>query len=210
MKRRFLVLIIALSIIGIIVTTYIVTYIVRETVIASNSLTLTNEVARQALQQSSAAVELEFNFTRQSGHASNQYAVWIEDAQGQYVKTLYATLWTARGGWSRRSTSIPVWVRQSGLSDMTRSEINALSGATPATGIVTYVWDGTNSHGVTVPDGNYMLLLEGTLRWENQVFYSIPFSLGQGSSALEFNVQYSGDSTAERTMISDVKARVLR
>jgi len=36
-------------------------------------------------------VEVSFTFARQSGAASNQFAVWVEDAQGRYVRTLYAT-----------------------------------------------------------------------------------------------------------------------
>jgi conjugal transfer/entry exclusion protein len=58
-----------------------------------------------AAQQTATAPELTFVFTRQSGHATNQFAVWIEDAQGQYIKTLYAANFTARGGWSRRPAS---------------------------------------------------------------------------------------------------------
>ncbi|MCL2215189.1 MAG: DUF2271 domain-containing protein [Treponema sp.] len=170
---------------------------------------LTALVISYASAQQTAA-EITFTFTRQSGSASNQYAVWIENAQGQLVKTLYATRWTANGGYRSRPSSIPVWVKLSDLANMSRSQIDAVSSATPRTGTVTYAWDGTDSRGAAVPQGNYVMVLEGTLRWENQVLYRAPFRLGQGMVSLQVSVEYQGDSTAERGMISDVRVRVLR
>jgi len=159
------------------------------------------------------AAEISFTFTRQAGSASNQFAVWIEDANGQHVKTLYATRWTATGGYSRRPTSIPLWVKQSGLSGLTRAQVDAISGATPAAGTLTYTWDGTNARGAAVPAGEYVLILEATLRWENQAYYRAPIRLGQGAASPQVNVEYTTgerDSTAERAMISNVRVRTLR
>ena len=157
------------------------------------------------------AAEITFTFTRQTGSASNQFAVWIEDTQGKYIKTLYSTKYTANGGWKRRETSIPVWVRQSGISGMTNAQIDVISGATPKTGTLTYIWDGADSKGAAVPAGNYVIVLEATLRWENQVYYRAPILLGQGPAEAKVNVEYAGTPPGnERTMIGDVKARTLR
>jgi len=165
-----------------------------------------------AAHPTGAAAEITFTFTRQSGAATNQYAVWIEDAQGKYIKTLYASRWTANGGYSRRPTSIPLWVKQSGLSGMSAAQVDAISGATPSTGSVTYTWDGTDARGAAVPNGNYMLILEGTLRWENQAYYRAPITLGSGAAAARVSVDYVGerDTAAERAMIGGVAVRVLR
>jgi len=157
-----------------------------------------------------AVAEVAFTFTRQSGHASNQYAIWIEDTQGRHIKTINVTRFTANGGWSRRPDSIPIWVKQSGVADMTREQIDVISSATPRTGLLTYVWDGKNSIGIPVPDGMYYLILEGTLRWQNQVIYRAPIVLGQGTAIAEIDVEYFGEATAERSMISDVSVKVLR
>ena len=174
------------------------------------ALVLAGAAAQSVLPQP--AAEISFSFTRQSGSASNQYAIWIEDSRGQHVKTLFATRWTANGGWSRRPTSIPVWVRQSGLSTVPRELIDSVSGATPRTGSLTYTWDGTDIRGASVPDGDYVLILEATLRWENQVYYRAPIRLGRGTTAPQASVEYTGgrDTTAERSMIGDVRVRVLR
>jgi len=165
-------------------------------------------LASVAAQQ--AAVELTFTYTRQSGSASNQFAAWIEDTEGKYIKTLYVTRWTANGGYSKRPATIPMWVKKSDPSKMTKAQVDAVSGATPQTGTVTCTWDGTDSKGAALPNGNYVLVLEGTLRWENQVYYRAVITLGKGAMNPKVDVEYVGDIAAERAMIKDVKVRVLR
>jgi len=157
-----------------------------------------------------AAVELTFTYTRQSGPASNQFAAWIEDTEGKYIKTLYVTKWTSNGGYSKRPATIPMWVKKADPSKMTKAQVDAVSGATPQTGNVTCTWDGTDGKGAALPNGNYVLVLEGTLRWENQVYYRAPIALGKGAMTPKVDVEYVGDITAERVMIKDVKVKVLR
>ena len=156
------------------------------------------------------AAEVSLTFTRQGGMASNQFAVWVESADGRYIATLYATRWTANGGWRRRPTSIPVWVSRSALSAKTRAQVDALSGATGQTGSRTFVWDGADAGGSPVPPGNYVIFVEGTLRWENQVLFRAPFALGQGPAPAEVSVEFSGPSAAERGMLTGVSVRALR
>jgi hypothetical protein len=155
--------------------------------------------------------ELTFTFTRQSGSASNQYAVWIEDAQGNYIKTLSATRYTANGGYKVRPSSVPQWVKKSGLSGFSKSQVDAVTSATPRNGNVICRWDGADSKGAAVPAGAYVLILEGTLRNNNQVYYRAPFRVGQGAEAAPVSVEYTGPGAEkEKSMISDVKVRVLR
>ncbi|MCL2211904.1 MAG: DUF2271 domain-containing protein [Treponema sp.] len=174
------------------------------------AIALTSIPAQQAAQ---AAAEITFNYTRLTGSASNQFAVWVEDAQGQHIKTLYTTRWTANGGYKTRPTSIPLWVKQSNLAGMTKEQVDAFSSATPKTSALSYTWDGTNIRGAAVPAGEYTLVLEATLRWENQVYYRAPIRLGQGAANAQVKVEYTTgerDTTAERAMIGDVKVRALR
>lgn len=172
-------------------------------------LILANAAAQQGSKQAAAA-EITFTYTKQGGVASNQFAIWVEDEQGNYIKTLYATRFTANGGWKRRAASLPLWVKQSNLAEMSGKEIDAISSSTPKAGNITYSWNGTNDKGKAVPDGAYVFILEATLRNENFVIYRIPVSIGKGSSAAEAIAEYSGESTAERSMIANVKVKVLR
>ena len=157
-----------------------------------------------------AVAELSFSFTRQSGFSTNQFAVWIEDPQGRYIKTLYATNFTASGGWKKRKTSIPMWVKRSGVADMPKTEIDGLTGATPKTGSLTYGWDGKDSQNTALPPGDYVIYLEGTLRGENQVIYRSAVRIGQGPSSPEVTVEYIGAPGAEQGMISAVTVKTLR
>ena len=163
-----------------------------------------------AQEKTAQAAELTFSFTRLSGFSSNQFAVWVEDSQGKFIKTLYATKFTAAGGWKRRETSIPIWVKKSGLADLKGAQVDAITGATPKTGALKYTWDGKDSSGKAVPAGNYVLFLEGTLRQENQVLCRAPISLGNEAKPAEVSVEYKGDAGADRAMIVDVKVRTLR
>ena len=154
-------------------------------------------------------VEISFTYNRQGSFASNQFAVWIEDGGGNYIKTLFATRYTASGGWERRPLSIPIWVKKSGLSAMRKTEIDAFSGATPRTGVLRYRWDGTDKNGKAAA-GEYRIFLEATLRNENGVLYSAPVNIGGGGAAggnVEATVktEYSGNSDKERGMIENVK-----
>ena len=148
-------------------------------------------------------VEVSFAYTKQNGMASNQFAVWIEDAQGRFIKTLYATRFTAAGGWERRPLSIPQWVKRSNLAGMNKTQIDAITGPTPKSGNLRYTWDGTDSTGRTVSAGEYRVFVEATLRNENQVIYTATVKLGEkGQTAAR--AQYAGSGTAERGMIGPV------
>lgn len=91
-----------------------------------------------------------FDYEKISGWATNQFAVWIEDTDGNYINTLYATKWTANGGYKSRPDSIKTWVEKSSVDSMEKSEIDAISGATPKAGKLLYSWDLTDSNGNTV------------------------------------------------------------
>jgi len=123
-------------------------------------------------------VIISFDYTRQSGPASNQHAIWIEDMDGNIVKTLFASRWTADGGFSTRPDSIALWAGRAGLADLSKSEVDAFSGATPRTGAQSYTWDLTDSNGETVLQGDYMIFVEGTLRWKNFVLFSGIITIG--------------------------------
>jgi hypothetical protein len=156
----------------------------------------------------SGAVEIFFTYTRQGGFGSNQFALWITDAQGRYIKTLYATRFTASGGYAKRPQSIPDWVKLSGLAGMGKAQADALSGATPKTGLLRYRWDGTDQAGAVVPPGEYRVFLEASLRNENRVLYSAPVRLGSASGPVEIQPQYFGSDTKVRSMISGVNVLV--
>jgi len=157
---------------------------------------------------------ISFDFNRQSGPASNQHAVWIEDMDGNVVRTLFASRWTADGGYRRRPDSIALWAQRAGLANLTSAKVDAVSGATPATGHQSYTWDLTDAGGSTVPPGDYIIFVEGTLRWKNFVLYSAMITLGADPvtvhAAAEFTYEGDGrygalnEDSVENNMIGPV------
>ncbi|MCL1849246.1 MAG: DUF2271 domain-containing protein [Clostridiales bacterium] len=149
------------------------------------------------------AVEIRFDFVRQSGYASNQFAVWIEDLDGDLVKTLYATRYTAGGGYKDRPDSIPIWVAKSGLASMDRAEVEAVSGATPATGALTYRWDMTGEDGKPVQPGEYRFFVEGSLRWKNAVHYSGVIQVGDAPDTAEGQAEFLYEASGTNAALTE-------
>ena len=128
------------------------------------------------------AVELSFNYQKQSGAGSNQWAVWIENSEGKVVRTLTVTSFTSKGrggrrGYTFRPTCVPTWVKNAKAEEMTDEQIDAVTGATPSqSGIQTYTWDFKDANGKDVPAGDYKICFEATLYFNSILLYSGTFS----------------------------------
>ena len=151
----------------------------------------------------SGEVVITFDYARQSGSASNQFAVWIENMDGQLIKSLYATQWTARGGYAGRPDSIALWVEKSGLASMPQSEVDAVAGATPRAGTLAYVWDLTDTNGNTVSPGKYKFIVEGTLRWRNHVIYSGMINVGGESVTVSADVDFHFEASDRQAALTE-------
>ena len=161
-------------------------------------------------------IVISFSYVNQSGSASNQYAVWIEDMDGTYLQTVFATQWTANGGYETRPDSIAIWVEKSGIASMPSYYVDAISGATPQTGEITCVWNLADVDGNAVPPGEYRFFVEGTLRWKNYVLYSGVIEIGNAPVTVQADAEFiyegSGNQSAltsdspENAMIGAVTA----
>jgi len=140
-----------------------------------------------------------FDYEKQSGSASNQHAVWIEDMDGNVIRTLFASRWTAEGGYKTRPDSIALWAERADLANKTDLEVDAVSGATPSSGQLSYTWDLTDTNGTTAPPGDYIILVEGTLRWKNYVLYTGVITLGSDPVTIQATPEftYEGDGRYE-------------
>ena len=145
----------------------------------------------QAPVTPSGEVIVAFDYNKQSGSASNQYAIWVEDMDGNYINTLYATKWTADGGFNSRPDSIALWVEKSGIASMPDYYVDAISGATPkASGSQSYTWNLKNINGDAVLPGEYKVFVEGTLRWKNYVLYTAVVTIGDVPEAVEADAEF--------------------
>ncbi|GHU75523.1 hypothetical protein AGMMS49992_19700 [Clostridia bacterium] len=144
---------------------------------------------------SSGSLTISFDFMRQPGSASNQFAVWVENANGQFIRTIFATKFTASGGYKSRPDSIPIWVARSGVDGVTS--------ATPQTGVFSCVWDLKDSDGSTVPQGVYKFFVEGTLRWKNQVLFSGVIEIGDSAQSVTVEGDYTYEAAANQPALTD-------
>ena len=154
-------------------------------------------------QPAADAVNITFDYEKQPGYASNQFAVWIEDTEGNMVKTLYATRFTANGGYKNRTDAIPTWVEKSGLASMEKAEIDAITGATPKSGTLSYVWDLKDESGNRIAPGKYTFCVEGSLRWKNRVLYSGTIEVGDSQAAAQAEAKYFYVASADQQALTD-------
>ena len=161
-------------------------------------------------------VIISFEYTKQSGPASNQHAVWIEDLDGRLIKSLFASRWTANGGFATRPDSIALWAERAALANMSSADVDAVAGATPSTGLQSYTWDLTDLSGETVLQGDYVFFVEGTLRWKSFVLISGVITIGdepvtvQGDAVFHYESSDRYDAltadSVENNMIGAVTA----
>ena len=155
-------------------------------------------------------VQINFKFTRQSVMASNQFAVWIEDLGGKVVKTVFVTRFTGAGGFAIRENSLPVWVKKAKPDAIDEEEIDSVTGATPKSDMLTYIWDCTDRFGNPVPAGEYQFFVEGTLHWEDDVLFSGTIPVGGENVTVQATARYSTDEPTYRNMVRKVSASFVK
>ena len=161
-----------------------------------------NEPAVQSV--TSGEVVITFDYEKISGTASNQFAVWIEDTDGNYINTVYATQWTANGGYKDRPDSIAMWVEKSDISSMPDYYVDAVAGATPKTsGSQSYTWNLKDINGNTVQPGDYRFFVEGSLRWKNYVLYSGVITISDTPVTVTADAAYNYEASDNQPALSN-------
>ncbi len=162
-------------------------------------------------------LEVSFNYQRQPGPGSNQYAVWIENEQGEVVKTLFVTSFTTKGrtrgneepmrGYIKRPACVPTWVKAAKANDLSDAQLDAVTGATPqAGGTQTFVWDFTDQEGNAVAKGTYRVFVEATLFNASTITYSGTFSTQNPAGNVSLTSQLTEPDEKHKDMVTDVKA----
>ena len=162
-------------------------------------------------------LEVSFNYERQNGSGSNQYAVWIEDVQGQVVKTLFVTSFTTKGrvrgneqpmrGYIKRPYCVPTWVKAVKADDLSDQQLDAFTGATPsASGVQTFVWDFTDQQGRIVKAGTYRVRVEATLHDPSSILYTGTFSTKDKAGNIALTSAITEPNEERKNMVTNVKA----
>ena len=162
-------------------------------------------------------LEVSFNYQRQAGPGSNQYAVWIENEKGEVVKTLFVTSYTTKGrarggeqakrGYIVQPTCVPIWVKTVKANEKTDQQLDAITGATPQTGgTQTFTWDFTNQEGKAVPQGMYKVVVEATLFFESDIIYSGTFSTKDKAGDITLISTLTKEDEQHKDMVTNVRA----
>ena len=162
-------------------------------------------------------LEVSFNYQKQAGPGSNQYAIWIENDKGEFIKTLFVTAYTTKGrtrpgqeakrGYVVRPTCVPAWVKASKASEQTDQQLDAVTGATPQSGgVQTFTWDFTDQQGKAVPQGTYKVFVEATLFFDSIITYSGTFSTKDKKGDITLTSSLTKEDEAHKGMVTDVKA----
>lgn len=159
-------------------------------------------------------VRIDYRLERQRGHASNQVAVWIEDAAGRHVRSLFATSFTAEGGYVRRPMSLPAWRESARWEQASDELVEAVARPAQDSGTHSLYWDGLDSSGAPVAPGTYRFLVEGNLRWENRVLFTGTVAVGTdgdtGGDTATASPEYDPPGAeAHAGMLADVRAEFL-
>lgn len=170
----------------------------------------------QAVKKSK-TLEVSFDYQRQAGPGSNQYAVWIENDKGEVVKTLFVTSYTTKGrtrpgeepmrGYVKRPNCVPTWVKAAKAVEQTDQQLDAITGATPqASGSQTFTWDFTDQQGNVVPKGNYKVIVEATLYQASDILYTGTFSTKDKAGNIKLTSTLTEPDEKHKDMVTNVKA----
>lgn len=163
------------------------------------------------------SLEVSFNYQKQAGAGSNQYAVWIENEKGECVKTLFVTSFTTKGrargnapaqrGYVMRPTCVPEWVKASHAASKSDQQLDAVTGATPqGNGTQTFTWNFKDEQGKPVPKGTYKVKVEATLYFESDIIYTGTFSTQSKAGAIKLTSELAKPDEQHKNMITDVRA----
>lgn len=109
---------------------------------SKDDTTLANTPLPQETTATAGTLTVKFDYTHYPTLATGQYAIWIENATGQLVRTVFVTRFTGRGGFNNRPDCCPTWVSKANPQSHNSDEVDGYTGATPQNGRQQYVWDG--------------------------------------------------------------------
>jgi len=150
-------------------------------------------------------LEISFSYDNLLMVASNQFAFWIEDMDGNYVDTLYVTRYTAGEGHRRRPQSISRWVASAKPGEMQAKEIDAITGATPKPGNYSVYWDFTDGGGNAVTGAEYRYFITGTMYMDDDVLYSGVINGGNDSWEEYPTPEYTVADSKYKSMLSNIR-----
>lgn len=156
------------------------------------------------------SVVVTYELLRIPTHGSNQVAIWVEDASGKFIQTLFATKFTADGGYIRRPASLKTWIEKSDWKNATKDEIDGLSSATPAAGAQKVIWNCKDKNGKTVPKGTYTICMEGNLRTGNMMYAKALIKIGKKDQKVVADLSFVPEEGKAEPLFQNVSVEYIK
>lgn len=155
-------------------------------------------------------VVVKYDLKKIPTRGSNQVAIWVEDASGKFVRNLFATRFTAKGGYINRSASLKTWVTKSEWKNASKDEVDALSSATQAAGSQFIGWDCKDAKGVKVTKGTYIICMEGNLRDGKMMYAKALISVGKKKQTVVADLSFIPDEGKVEPLFENVTVQYIK
>jgi hypothetical protein len=130
----------------------------------------------------------------------NVFVVWVEDASGNFVKTLSANA-------EKRIQYLYKWSASTSAKSTLYNRVDAVTGATLSShGTRTGTWNGTDYNKNLVPDGNYYVCMELTDKHAQGNYSKFAFTKGATNKITPANV--TGFSSVNIEWVASVTTAV--
>jgi hypothetical protein len=146
-------------------------------------------------------VIITYTWSRIQSYGSNQIAVWIEDIKGNHICTLFATRFTATGGYVKRPISLSEWTAKFDLKNASKEEVDAITGATPQSGKQTFIWNGKDKSGKAFPSGTYIVRMEANIHDADKMFFKGEIKIGGSDQKTVGEITYSSPNLASGNVL---------
>jgi hypothetical protein len=135
---------------------------------------------------------------------SYQVAIWLEDEEGKYVKTLFLSEYLSAGGYSLDNVC-PDWVKQTQWDKAPESEVDAVTAPTPKIGNSTLKFDGLKRG---IAPGKYRFCLQVHLVGKLNVLHRGNITVGGEAAEAATQVFFTpGPRPEGADAVEDVHAR---
>jgi hypothetical protein len=158
------------------------------------------------VEQPKGTVAVTLNYKERDSYYTNQFAIWIEDDKDHFVKTVYVTSFTANGGYEKREDALPIWVERSDIQAASSEAIDAISGPTPKSGKLMYIWNLTDEKGQAVAAGTYHFYVEATVYQKNRILYSGIINTNGPDTTVTADASYTTDMAKDEATVTGVAA----
>ena len=131
-------------------------------------------------------------------------AMWLEDAQGALVKTLYVSTELSNGEY-KLGQACPDWVKVAHWEKAPKSEVDAVTSPTPNVGSASLAF---NLAELGVPPGNYQFKFQVHITDKANVLHAGKFTAGAANADVKLDVAVGpGKLTVTDQFVRDVEVR---